>query len=49
MDCLKMITLTLVFWGYFKKRKIDIFSVYEKILSYSWQIYTLYNLLVYLH
>lgn len=31
MDCFKMIALTLMFWGYLKKkRKIDIFSVYEK-------------------
>lgn len=50
MNCSKMIGLTLVFWGYLKtKRKVDIFSVYEKFFSYSWQIYTLYNLLVYLH
>lgn len=31
MNCSKMIGLTLVFWGYLKtKRKVDIFSVYEK-------------------
>lgn len=31
MDCFTMIALTLVFWGYLKKkRKIDIFSIYEK-------------------